>query len=121
MDTRGDGVSLTPEQQEELREFIVGFPADKRDLIVDWPPGCIVKTRPGVILLIPAPGVEGTVISYFESGLLGVAAPMTLPHPDHGWGDGAPGKMVKAQIDPTDLEFIREETVSAADVREAMS
>jgi hypothetical protein len=112
---------VTPEQRSELREFILGFPEEGRDLIYDWPPGCTVRTRPGVMLLVPAPDVEGEVVSYFESGQLGVAAPLTIPHPVYGWGSGTAGELARAMVDPADLEFVREGAVTRDDVREATS
>ena len=89
-------------------------------LMWDWPPLAVVKTRPGIILLIPAPGTEGTIQSYFEDGSLGVAAPMTIPHPEHGWGLGHPGMIVKAKVKPEQLKLIREGEWTRADVRAAL-
>jgi hypothetical protein len=49
-----------------------------------FPPGAKVRAKPGRVFLIPAPGVDGTIYSYFEDGDLGVAAPVTIPHPSAG-------------------------------------
>lgn len=70
-----------PVIQELMREF----------------PLCLVRTRPGIVLLIPAPGVEGEVNSYFEDGTLGVVAPTTIPHPEYGFGkDPETGELLGA-------------------------
>jgi hypothetical protein len=111
-------VALTEDQRRDLRAFVEGYPTEGRALIAEWPPGCVVRARPGVVLMVPAPGVEGTVVSYFESGDLGVAAPLAIPHPVHGWGNARPGEVAKAPVSPADLEFVRTGLVTAEDVLE---
>lgn len=104
----------------EAREWIRSRPMAVHVLMVAWPPACVVQTKPGVLLLVPAPGIFGEVVSYFEDGTLGVAAPITIPHPEHGFGGAEPGEMATAQVDPVDLVLVREGAVSREDVEEAL-
>lgn len=108
-------------------EFVRERPPSVQALMREWPPLCVVKTRPGVVLLIPAPGVEGVVESYYENGTLGVSAPMSIPHPRHGFHAPAAGRdievgeRVKAQnVRPDVLRLVREELWTRADVEEAL-
>lgn len=102
-----------------FEELVRSQPPVIQELMREWPPLAVVRTKPDVILLVPAPGVEGTVQSYFEGGSLGIVAPMTLPHPEHGWGDGM-GQMLKAEVSPDQLELVREEQWTRADVAAAL-
>jgi hypothetical protein len=119
-------VSTKDPAWEEFVEYVRERPPVIQDLMRQWPPGAIVKTVPGVTLLIPAPGIEGTVNSYFEDGSLGIVAPTSIPHPEHGWGrdeDGTPlepGTLVAAAVDPAMLRLIREERWTKADIEEAL-
>lgn len=98
---------------DELVEFVGALPASLHDLVKDWPPTCVVRARPGVVLLVPGPGVEGIVVSYFEpyddlpNGGLGVLGPVTIPHPEHGYGTATPGEPAKAECRPECLEVVR--------------
>lgn len=105
----------------ELEAFARSRPESVQALMREWPPGATVKTKPGVVLLVPAPGVEGTVGSYFEDGKLGIAAPASIPHPKHGFGDAAVGEMLSAAVDPTQLVLVREDVCTRDDVAAALA
>lgn len=104
-----------------FRSWVRSRPRVIQALMADLPPTCVVKTRPGISLLIPAPGVEGTVQSYREDGTVGVVAPVTIPHPVHGWGRTHPGEQVLAYIHPAWLVFEREGAFARADVEAALT
>jgi hypothetical protein len=89
--------------------------------MLDWPPLCVVRARDEIKLLVPAPGVEGTVQSYSENGDLGIVAPATLPHPEHGWGTVTPGQLLAATVKADWLVLVREGEWSRADVEAAIS
>ena len=99
---------MSQSRSDEFVRFVRSRPPSVQRLMREWPPLAVVRAREGVVLLVPAPGVEGTVQSYFEDGSLGVVAPATIPHPVHGWGDAEPGQMLKATVRPDQLEFVRE-------------
>jgi hypothetical protein len=117
-------MSATVDKQaawEEFAQFVRGRPESVQALMRDWPPTAIVRTRPGVTLLVPAPDVDGTVVSYFENGRLGVAAPITIPHPEHGFGAATPGEMAKAECSPDQLQLVREPLWTRDDVALALA
>lgn len=110
----------------EAIEWIRSRPESVQRLMIEWPPMCVVKTLPGVILLIPAPGVEGTVTSYYENGTLGVDAPMSIPHPTMGFkdrfGNDTHGEVIHAMnVDPGQLVLVREGLVTSEMVRGALA
>lgn len=101
---------------DEAGEWLRSRPEAIQRVAREFPPGCTVRTKPGVILLVPAPGVDGDVVSYYEDGHLGVAAPLSIPHPEHGWGDAEPGERAQAHVDPDLLELRGEPALTRADV-----
>jgi hypothetical protein len=98
-------IEPTAEQWTDIVEFVRGLPASEVELFRFWPLGATVRTRPGVILLVPAPGVDGRVYGYARDGLV-VIAPVTIPHPEHGWGRTRPGEMATAHVAPQQLELV---------------
>lgn len=65
---------MTPEQ--EAIKWLRSRPPVIQDLLRRFPPQAKVKTKPGVRLIVPAPGIVGVVNSYFEDGMVSVIAPM---------------------------------------------
>jgi len=59
-------------------DWVLERPKEIQRLMIDWPPQAAVKAKPGVVLKIPAPGVEGFITSWFENGTLGVDAPLLM-------------------------------------------
>lgn len=108
-------------QWEAFAEFVTTRPANVQALMRDWPPLATVKTKPGIVLLVPAPGVEGHVESYFEDGTLGIAAPLVIPHPEHGYGNASPGDLLCGPVDPEQLDLVSEGEWSREDVRAALA
>jgi hypothetical protein len=106
---------------EEFAQFVRSRPDSVQALMREWPPMAIVRTRPGVVLLVPAPGIDGTVVSYFESGGLGVAAPITLPHPEHGFGAATPGDLTRAEVSPNQVQLVDEPIWTRVDVASALA
>lgn len=105
----------------EFVEFVRSRPEGVQELMQEWPPLSIVRAIDGLTLLVPAPGVEGTVLSYFEDWRLGIVAPATIPHPEHGWGAIKPGDMLKAAVSPGMLILVREGMWTRADVERALA
>lgn len=60
----------------ELVAWLRARPEPVQKLMREFPPECKVMAREGVELMVPAPGVVGTVTSWFEDGTLGVDAPL---------------------------------------------
>jgi hypothetical protein len=94
-------------QWDEFVEFVRSRPAAIQRLMLIWPPYAMVRAKKDVTLLIPAPGVDGYVGSYVENGNLGIIAPTSVPHPEHGWGKDPetgeplpPGTMLSAECKP---------------------
>lgn len=102
-------------------EWARSRPESVQKVMREFPPGCIVRTVDNVILLCPAPGVSGTVVSYFENGRVRVSAPASIPHPEHGWGTLEPGDLISAEVDPkqlrltSDVDLTREMVALALD------
>lgn len=107
---------LTAEQEDSLREYAKTLTDRELELLREFPPSSMVQTKPGVILLIPAPGVEGYVVGYTDDGLVMVVAPLTIPHPKYGWGDAEPGALAQADVDPAQLVLVRAEEITVEDV-----
>jgi hypothetical protein len=101
-------------------EFLRSRPESIQALAREWPPFTVVRAREGEVLLVPAPGVEGTVESYYEGGELGIVAPLAIPHPVYGWKGLKPGELAQAQVRPDQLVFVREQTWTRADVALAL-
>lgn len=110
----------TDPEWDAFVEWVRERPPVIQELMLAWPPLAAVVTKPGVLLLVPAPGVEGSVESWLEDGRLGVVAPLTIPHPEHGFGTAKRGDLVIVRIDPTDLELVRTTRWTVEDVREAI-
>lgn len=71
---------------------LLQMPRHMHGLMIQYPPGCLVMTRPETNLVCPAPGTVGIVVSFFEAGTLGVVQ--------------KPGGLVRAQCHPIWLEVI---------------
>ena len=90
--------SANPNFERDLRKFIRDLPLATRKLMVDFPPGCLVRTREGVSLLIPAPKTIGIVVSYGDPSL---AYPL-------GWVGVVqnPSAPMRAQVVPYEIEVV---------------
>lgn len=93
---------------DELREWLEGRDAI-HELARAWPPGCKVTSHEDTPLACPAPGIVGRVVSYFESGNIGVLAPMR-------WT----GVRFQGECDPAQLVFLEEGEITRADVEKAL-
>lgn len=49
-------------------EWIRTRPRSVQELLVRFPPGCLVRAKPEKQLMVPAPGTLGIVLSYYENG-----------------------------------------------------
>lgn len=67
-------------------------PRSIQDLMIRFPPNCLVRTFPSKELVIPKPGTLGIVVSYREDG--GVTV---MQHPD---------AEIRAVCDPSWLEVV---------------
>ena len=112
---------MTTGKQDAFVEFVRSRPPIIQQMMLDRPPLAVVKARSGITLLVPAPGVEGTVVGYVGNGLLIVQAPITIPHPEHGWGTATPGELANARVHPVYLELVRESQWTRADVEAALA
>lgn len=77
------------------------------DLVVAWPPGTKVTSHENTPLMVPAPGIVGVVVSWFENGTVGVDAPMaeTLTSPITGHTVKR-GQTLRGECDPDKLVFL---------------
>lgn len=73
----------------ETVQWLVSRPQVIKDLIVKFPPDCLVKAT--CVLVTPAPGETGIVASYFENSMISVVVP---------------GKDIKAQCEADWLEVV---------------
>lgn len=80
--------------EEPFSEWVRERPESIQRLMIDWPPEARVRAREGEVLMVPAPGVEGTVASWFEDGTIGVLADLPA------------GTQLRGQCDPTKLEIV---------------
>lgn len=114
---------FTDGQWAEFLEFVRGLPDVA--MLRDFPLGAAVQTKPGVLLLVPAPRVTGHVAGYSEEdgelAWLIVTAPMTIPHPVHGWGRGSPGQILRAEIKPEKLTVVDRGPLSEAQIERAIT
>ncbi len=92
----------------ELVDWFLSRPKEIQDLMRQFPPACFVKTVPGVSLLVPAPGVEGRVQSYFENGDIGVVAEQQCDIFSVPLNKVVPkGTLLKGAVPAKNLEFVR--------------
>lgn len=57
---------MTTEGLAVLREWVLEMPPQVQQLLLRFPPGCLVSTKPGVKLAVPQPGTCGFVVSYSD-------------------------------------------------------
>lgn len=91
------------------------------ELMLAWPPGTKVTSREDAPLMIPAPGLVGVVVSWFENGTVGVEAPMaaTLTSPITGY-TAEQGQTIRGECDPTRLEILEYDQWTPEDVQAAL-
>ena len=89
-------------------DWVLGRPKEIQRLMIDWPPQATVRAKPGVILMVPAPGIEGTVTSWFESGTVGVDAPLSRAETSPATGETleAGAVMHACEVEPEQLEIV---------------
>lgn len=81
-----------PPMDKDSREWIRTRPPIVQASLRDFPPGCVVKTKPTASKRIPAPGTMGILVSYFENGLVGVMQ--------------SPASCIRAQVHVSELEYV---------------
>lgn len=64
-------------------EWMHSRPRVIQELLVRFPPMCLVRSKPGLSLLIPGPGTVGIVLAYSEDG--NVAVIQGPESPMRGW------------------------------------
>lgn len=99
---------------------------DDRDAIhalaVEWPPASKVRAQEGRVLIAPAPGVIGTITSYFEDGSIGVAAPMAATVVSPITGETAEvGEVIQGNCEAEWLELVEFGPFTPDDVRSALA
>jgi len=57
---------------DDAAEWVRTRPRSVQKLLVRFPPGCLVRSKPEKRLMVPAPGTVGIVTSYYESGMVSV-------------------------------------------------
>lgn len=58
----------TQEWSDEARIWVRSRPRAVQEMMLRFPPGCLVRTVPGAELIVPAPGTVGIVVSYSDDG-----------------------------------------------------
>lgn len=94
--------------ENPFADWVRERPAEIQKLMIDWPPEATVRAKPGVVLMVPAPGVEGTISSWFESGTLGVDAPLLMTETSPATGETleAGTTMHAQEVRPDQLELV---------------
>jgi hypothetical protein len=110
----------------EMVEWLRSRPEPVQKLMREFPPECKVMARESVELMVPAPGVVGTVTSWFEDGTLGVDAPLQAEGLARGLAIAAEhGREVEAhehqtfhaqQVRPDQIEHLEDGPISRAEV-----
>lgn len=106
----------------DLRDALASLPNGVHDLVIEWPPGTKVTSHEDHPLMIPAPGIVGYVVSYFDDGNVGVIAPMqgTVTSPITGI-TVKDGELIRGECKPELLVFLEHGVVTPEDVRAAFS
>lgn len=91
---------------EPFSEWVRERPESIQRLMIDWPPEARVRAREGVVLMVPAPGVEGTVASWFEDGTIGVLAGLPAAVKNAAGEELPAGTQLRGQCDPDKLEVV---------------
>lgn len=55
-------------QNDAAIDWLRSRPAYMRELMIRFPPSCVVQSAPGHVHHIPAPGTLGVLISWYEPG-----------------------------------------------------
>lgn len=82
-------------------------PEPIQQLMIAWPPQAVVRARNGVVLMVPGPGVEGTVASWFEDGTIGVEAALPTAVTNPAGETLEAGQVLRGACDPEKLEIVR--------------
>lgn len=98
---------------DEAREWVLSRPPGVQEVIRRFPPACTVRTKEGVELNVPAPGLLAQVVSYREVGdKVFVIARGRLR---------GEGPFFDAECNPDDLELDAEGTVTRETVERWLS
>lgn len=92
---------------DETREWIRSRPPEVQESMKRWPPVCRVRAKADKMLHVPAPGVIGRVVSWYENGNLGVVA--------EGGGE------LRGECEPGWLELVEYDTLTPAGIEEALA
>ena len=57
-----------PEATEEVVQWMSSRPRAVKDIMIRFPPACLVRSKPGCDLMTPEPGATGFVNGYREKG-----------------------------------------------------
>jgi len=98
--------AIPPSLEERLRQWLGAMPTTLHQLIEDFPPLSRVEAKLGVVLLIPAPGVVGAVISYTNDGFLGVRAPIGATVTNQQGETIPAGTVLSAPCKPSEMRYI---------------
>ena len=93
--------------RDEMTNWIRERPESVQRLMIDWPPMATVRARRGEVLMVPGPGVEGEIASWFEDGTVGVEAALTQPVTNPAGETLEAGTVLRGQCDPAKLEIVR--------------
>ncbi len=95
------------QMRDEMTNWIRERPESVQRLMIDWPPMATVRARRGEVLMVPGPGVEGEIASWFEDGTVGVEAALTQPVTNPAGETLEAGTVLRGQCDPAKLEIVR--------------
>jgi hypothetical protein len=88
-------------------DWVSERPEQVQRLMIDWPPMATVRAKPGEVLMVPAPGVEGEIASWFEDGYVGVTAPLAAAVTSPASGETLEvGEVLRGECDPQKLEIV---------------
>lgn len=92
--------------EQPFTEWVLSRPPEIQRLMIDWPPEARVRAKDGAVLMVPAPGLVGKIVSWFEAGNVGVLAPLAIGVRTPAGEELGAGEELRGECDPEKLEIV---------------